>query len=65
MRAVSEKKVKFFFTEFGDWSRTSKTKPKKIHAPDNLKHNYIKLPSKKNCRYCEFNQTEHCDSGVK
>ena len=31
----------------------------------NLEHNYIKQPSKKNCRYCEFNQTEHCDVGVK
>ena len=31
----------------------------------NLEHNYIKQPSKKNCRYCEFNQTEHCDAGVK
>ena len=36
-----------------------------INGDYNLKHNYIKLPSKKNCRYCEFNQTEHCDSGVK
>jgi len=31
----------------------------------NLEHNYIKQPSKKNCRWCEFNQTEHCDVGVK
>ena len=31
----------------------------------NLEHNYIKQPSKKNCKYCEFNQTEHCDAGVK
>ena len=31
----------------------------------NLEHNYIKQPSKKNCRYCVFNQTEHCDVGVK
>ena len=28
-------------------------------------HTYIKQPSKKNCRFCEFNQTEHCDAGVK
>jgi hypothetical protein len=21
--------------------------------------------SKKNCRFCEFNQTEHCDAGIK
>ena len=21
--------------------------------------------SKKNCRFCEFNQTEHCDKGIK
>ena len=36
-----------------------------IDGEYNLKHNYIKQPSKKNCRYCEFNQTEHCDAGVK
>ena len=23
------------------------------------------LPSKKACRFCEFNQTEHCSQGVK
>ena len=31
----------------------------------NMEHTYIKRPSKKNCRFCEFNQTEHCDEGVK
>ena len=31
----------------------------------NMEHNYIKQPSKKNCRWCEFNQTVHCDVGVK
>ena len=31
----------------------------------NTEHIYIKQPSKKNCRFCEFNQTEHCDVGVK
>ena len=31
----------------------------------NLETNYMKNPSKKNCRFCEFNQTEHCDVGVK
>ena len=36
-----------------------------IDGEYNLEHNYIKQPSKKNCRYCEFNQTEHCDVGVK
>ena len=36
-----------------------------IDGEYNLEHNYIKQPSKKNCRYCEFNQTEHCDAGVK
>ena len=36
-----------------------------IDGEYNLEHNYIKQPSKKNCRFCEFNQTEHCDSGVK
>ena len=36
-----------------------------ISGEYNLKHTYIKRPSKKNCRWCVFNQTEHCDSGVK
>ena len=31
----------------------------------NTEHTYIKRPSKKNCRFCEFNQTEHCDAGIK
>jgi hypothetical protein len=30
----------------------------------NIKHIYRKNPSKKNCRFCEFNQTENCDVGV-
>ena len=36
-----------------------------INGEYNTEHTYIKHPSKKNCRFCEFNQTEHCDSGVK
>ena len=36
-----------------------------INGEYNTDHTYIKTPSKKNCRWCEFNQTEHCDSGVK
>ena len=35
-----------------------------IDGEYNMEHNYIKQPSKKNCRWCEFNQTEHCDVGV-
>ena len=31
----------------------------------NLSHTYIKRPSRKNCKWCEFNQTEYCDAGVK
>ena len=31
----------------------------------NTEHIYRKNPSKKNCRWCEFNQTEYCDEGVK
>ena len=31
----------------------------------NVNHIYRKEASKKNCRFCEFNQTEHCDAGVK
>ncbi len=30
----------------------------------NTEHIYRKNPSKKNCRFCEFNQTEYCDAGV-
>ena len=36
-----------------------------IDGEYNTDHTYIKTPSKKNCKWCEFNQTEHCDSGVK
>lgn len=36
-----------------------------VNGEYNLEHTYIKQPSKKNCRYCEFNRTEHCDVGVK
>ena len=36
-----------------------------IDGEYNLEHNYIKQPSKKNCRSCEFNQTERCEVGVK
>ena len=36
-----------------------------IDGEYNMEHTYIKRPSKKNCRFCEFNQTEHCDAGVK
>tara|TARA_R100000963_G_scaffold33800_1_gene26416 strand:- start:172 stop:1035 length:864 start_codon:yes stop_codon:yes gene_type:complete len=36
-----------------------------INGEYNTDHTYIKTPSKKNCRWCEFNQTEHCDAGVK
>ena len=35
-----------------------------IDGEYNMEHTYIKRPSKKNCRFCEFNQTEHCDEGV-
>ena len=31
----------------------------------NTEHIYSKEASKKNCRFCEFNQTEYCDAGVK
>ena len=31
----------------------------------NTEHIYRKEPSKKNCRYCDFNQTKFCDAGVK
>ena len=36
-----------------------------INGEYNVEHTYINQPSKKNCRFCEFNQTEHCDVGVK
>ena len=31
----------------------------------NSEHIYKKEASKKNCRFCDFNQTEYCDAGVK
>ena len=31
----------------------------------NTQHIYRKEASKKNCKYCDFNQTEYCDAGVK
>ena len=31
----------------------------------NTEQTYSKVASKKNCRYCDFNQTEFCDAGVK
>ena len=31
----------------------------------NVEHIYRKEASKKNCRFCEFNQTEYCDARVK
>ena len=31
----------------------------------NISIDYMKNPSPKNCRFCEFNQTGHCDAGVK
>ena len=31
------------------------------YTPDNLKP----TPSKKACRFCEFNQTEYCSRGIK
>ena len=36
-----------------------------VEGEYNMEHNYIKQPSKKNSRWCEFNQTVHCDVGVK
>ena len=35
-----------------------------IDGEYNNEHIYRKNPSKKNCRFCEFNQTEYCDVGV-
>ena len=36
-----------------------------IDGKYNQEHIYRKEASKKNCRFCEFNQTEHCDAGIK
>ncbi len=36
-----------------------------VEDEHNISINYMKNPSPKNCRFCEFNQTEHCDAGVK
>ena len=35
-----------------------------IDGEYDTEHIYRKNPSKKNCRFCEFNQTEYCDVGV-
>ncbi len=35
-----------------------------IDGEYNTQHIYMKQPSKKNCRFCVFNQTEYCDAGV-
>ena len=35
-----------------------------IDGEYNIEHIYKKNPSKKNCRFCEFNQTKYCDVGV-
>ena len=35
-----------------------------IDGEYNTEYIYRKNPSKKNCRFCEFNQTEYCDVGV-
>ena len=29
------------------------------------KQNMIATPSKKACKFCEFNQTEYCDVGIR
>ena len=31
----------------------------------NTEHTYSKVASKKNCKWCDFNQSEFCDAGVK
>tara|TARA_Y100000385_G_C12794315_1_gene509033 strand:- start:12 stop:722 length:711 start_codon:yes stop_codon:yes gene_type:complete len=31
----------------------------------NIEHTYSKEASKKNCKWCDFNQTDLCDAGVK
>ena len=35
-----------------------------INGEYNTNHTYIKQPSKKNCKYCEFANTEHCDAEI-
>ena len=35
-----------------------------VDGEHNTEHIYIKQPSKKNCRFCDFNQTKYCDEGV-
>ena len=32
---------------------------------ERISENIVATPSKKSCRWCEFNQTEHCNKGVK
>ena len=35
-----------------------------IDGEYNTEHTYMKQPSKKNCKFCEFNQSKYCDVGV-
>ena len=30
-----------------------------------ISDNIVPTPSKKSCRWCEFNKTEHCSQGVR
>ena len=32
---------------------------------ERISENIIPTPSKKSCRWCEFNKTEHCSVGVR
>ena len=36
-----------------------------VNGEYNMEYEYKKQPSKKNCRFCEFNQTQYCDVGIK
>ena len=51
MNKVAKKLNKFMSEAFNDVGE---------YTPDNLKP----TPSKKACRFCEFNKTEYCDKGV-
>ena len=52
MNKVAKKLNKFMSEAFNDVGE---------YTPDNLKP----TPSKKACRFCEFNQTEYCKVGKK
>lgn len=67
-----QKRVQKFSPASGTVSMNKLAKKLKIFIDDafdeegkRIDKDYIKTPSKKNCKFCEFNQTEYCSEGIK